>query len=133
MDLEKNIRPGYEYHHFGIPTDIPREGERYSPTFKVYLTDGNNPFRIQWLRFEKESPFPELFKTQPHVAFKVKNLDEAIDGENVIVKPFYPFENFRVAVIEVEGAPIELIETSLTENEIWNTSHHNSLMYPEED
>tara|TARA_Y100000766_G_scaffold176950_1_gene151944 strand:- start:937 stop:1062 length:126 start_codon:yes stop_codon:yes gene_type:complete len=37
-----------------------------------------------------------------------------------------------VAIIEEEGIPIELIETELTEDEIWGEPKANSVIYPEE-
>lgn len=123
----------YTYHHMGIPSNEKRAGERYSPTYKMHTTDGNNPFRIQWHRFEPDSPLHPLIKEKPHVAFKVDDLDVAIKGETVILDPYYPFENFRVAIIEVDNVPIELIETTLSEEEIWATDNKSgSKLYPEE-
>ncbi|CUH96769.1 hypothetical protein P22_2880 [Propionispora sp. 2/2-37] len=121
----------YYYHHTGIPTTKPREGERYSPTFKMYTTGGHNDFRIQWHRFEEGCPLHPLIQSMPHVAFKVDNLDEAIAGKVILMEPYYPFDGYRVATIEIEGAPVELIETSLSEKEIWCDSlHQNSVLYP---
>jgi hypothetical protein len=59
-------------------------------------------------------------------------IDEAISGRNVLLEPYYPFEGFRVAIIEVEGAPVELIETNLSEEEIWSFSKKGSVIYPTE-
>ena len=118
----------------GIPTDKKHSEERYSPVYKMYSTDGNNPFRIQWHRFESDSPLHPLLKNKPHVAFKVDNLDEALIGETVILEPYYPLKNFRVAAIEVDGVPIELIETTLSEKDIWETDNkQGSNLYPNED
>ena len=122
----------YKYHHLGIPTSTPKPGEKYSSTFKMYTTDGNNPFRIQWHRFEKGCPLHPLIQSTPHVAFKVKSIDEAILGRTILLEPYYPFEGFRVAMIEIEGAPVELIETELSEEEIWGKSHKGSVVYPED-
>ena len=63
-----------------------------------------------------------LIQSVPHVGFKVDSIDEAIKGKKVILEPYYPFAGFRVAMIEVDGAPVELIETSLSEEEIWSGS-----------
>ncbi len=123
----------YEYHHTGIPTDQPQAGEKYSSTFKMYTTSGNNPFRIQWHRFEKGCPLHPLIQSVPHVAFKVSSIDEAIKGKKVILEPYFPFEGFRVAMVEIDGAPVEFIETQLSEQEIWGESHKGSVIYPEND
>ena len=122
----------YEYHHMGIPTDIPRAGEKYSSTFKMYTSGGeNSEFRIQYHRFAEDSPLHPLLKTMPHVAFKVSDLLMAIKGKEVILGPYEPFPGFKVAAIIESGAPIELIETTLSEEDIWYSEHQNSVIYPE--
>lgn len=123
----------YEYHHMGIPTTQVREGEKYSSTFKMYTSGGQgSEFRIQYHRFEEDSPLHPLIKTVPHVAFKVDSIDEAIEGKTVILGPYFPFAGFRVAIIDDNGTPIEFIETTLSEEEIWYGSKQNSVIYPEE-
>jgi len=122
----------YQYHHMGIPVTEPREGERYSSTMKMYTSGGESPLRIQWHRFEEDCPLHPLVKTKPHVAFKVDSIDDAVKGKNVILEPYFPFEGFRVAMVEIEGAIIEFIETDLPEEVIWNDkAHKNSVLYPE--
>lgn len=95
--------------------------EYYFESYKVYLTPyDTSEFHIQWCRYEEGSTFPELVKTIPHVAFIVDNLEEAIKGKKVLYRPFTPVENWHVAFIEECGAPVELIETTLTEEQIGN-------------
>jgi hypothetical protein len=120
----------YEYHHIGIPTKKKKPNERYSSTFKMYTTEGDNDFRIQWHRFEEGCPLHPLLQTVSHVAFKVSDLKKAIVGKKILLDPYYPFKGFLVAVIEVDGAPVELIETHLSEEDIWKASHANSNIYP---
>ncbi len=68
-----------KYHHIGIPTRTPREGETYLEKFRLYATDHRqNPYGIQWMRYESDSPLPELVKIIPHVAFEVENLEQAL-------------------------------------------------------
>lgn len=122
----------YEYHHMGIPTTQPRENERYSATFKMYTSGGESEFRIQYHRYEDDSPLHSLIKTVPHVAFKVDNIEKAIVGKKVLLGPYFPFAGFCVAIIDDNGTPIELIETTLSEEEIWSGSHKKSVIYPEE-
>jgi hypothetical protein len=123
----------YEYHHMGIPTDKPQKDEKYSSTFKMYTTSGKNQFHIQWHRFEKGCPLHPLIQSVPHVAFKVNSIEEAIKGKKTLLGPYYPFEGFRVAMVEIDGAPVEYIETNLSEEEIWGENHIGSVIYPESD
>ena len=123
----------YEYHHMGIPTAAIRENERYSSTFRMYTSDaaGSN-FHVQWHRFEQDSPLHPLIQSFPHVAFKVTSIDQAIEGKKVLLGPYFPFEGFRVVMIEDGGIPVEFIETNLTEEEIWSGVKKPSWMYPEQ-
>jgi hypothetical protein len=100
-----------KYHHIGIPTPIPKPGETYLEKLKIHCTDhGSNPFGIQWMRYESDSPLPELVKTVAHVAFEVDDLEAAIAGKEVIIEPNSPSEGVMVAFIVEEGAPVELLE-----------------------
>ena len=100
-----------KYHHLGIPTDIPRKGETYLEKFKVFATDHeSNPYGIQWMRYEPGSPLPELVKTVPHVAFKVDNLEKALEGKEILIEPNSPSEGVTVAFIVDDGAPVEFLQ-----------------------
>jgi hypothetical protein len=100
-----------KYNHVGIPTTGPFEGEIPVPHLKVTVSDHqNNPFGIQWQRYWDDAPYPELIKTVPHVAFEVDDLTEALRDQKVIVPPNSPSRGVLVAMIEVNGAPVELMQ-----------------------
>ena len=100
-----------KFNHIGLPADGTFEGEIDLPHLKVTVSDHqNNPFGIQWQRYWPESPCPELVKRVAHVAFEVDDLDAALAGRNVIIAPNSPGKGVRVAFIEVNGAPVELLE-----------------------
>ena len=100
-----------KFSHIGIPVTNSFEGEIDLPHLKMTVSDHeNNPYGIQWQRYWKDAPYPELVKNIPHVAFIVKNLREEIKGKNIIIEPNSPSEGLTVAFIEVNGAPVELME-----------------------
>jgi hypothetical protein len=104
---------GWKYHHLGIPTAREMPDERYIPRFKFYVSGfDNSPFGIEWMRFEKDSPISKLIQSVPHLAFEVDDLEHelAIHDLKIITEPNITFEGIRVAMIEHDGAPIELIE-----------------------
>lgn len=102
-----------KYHHIGIPTRERREDEQYLPEFKVHVTSfDRSPFGVEWLRFEDDSPTPDLVKLVPHVAFEVPDLESAIAGKRVLIEPNSPSQGVRVAFIVDDGAPIEFLEFS---------------------
>jgi len=82
-------------------------GERYSSTFKMYTSDGSDTsFRVQYHRFEPDSSLHPLIKTMTHVAFKIDNIDELIKNRPVLLRPYVPFPDFHVAIVEINGMPI---------------------------
>ena len=99
-----------KYHHLGIPTLGRFEGEIDLPHLKMTVSDhANNLFGIQWQRYWKDAPYPDLVKTMPHVAFEVPDLEAALKGRKVIIQPNRPSDGLTVAFIEINGAPIELM------------------------
>jgi len=101
----------YHYHHLGIPTREKKEGEIYLEQFKVYVCGyERSPYGIKWMRFEADCPLPELVRTVPHVAFRVSNLEAALEGKEVLIAPNSPSEGVRVAFIVDNGAPVEFLE-----------------------
>ena len=98
-------------HHVGIPTDQRHDNETYLVDAKLYVTDATaSPNRIEWLRFEADSPMPELLKTTAHIAYSVDDLEVELADKQVLLTPFTPMEGVTVAFIIEEGAPIELMQ-----------------------
>lgn len=104
-----------KFNHIGIPTDAAFDGEIPLPHLKVTVSDHkNNPFGIQWQRYWSDAPYPDLVKRVAHVAFEVNDLDAALAGHKIIIAPNSPSRGVRVAFIEVNGAPVELLEVDRT-------------------
>jgi hypothetical protein len=100
-----------QYNHVGIPTTSRFDGEIPLARLKVTVSDHqNNPFGIQWQRDWDGAPYPDLVKTVPHVAFEVDDLADAIRDQRVIIDPNSPSTGVLVAFIEVNGAPVELMQ-----------------------
>jgi ketosteroid isomerase-like protein len=100
-----------KYHHLGIPTTTPREGEYYLEAADLHVYDyRHSPYGVEWIRFGPRSTSPDLVKTVAHVAFEVDDLEAALAGKDVIIPPSCPSEGVRVAFIADEGAPVELLQ-----------------------
>jgi len=101
------------FHHLGIPTDKPRPGEEYLARFKVYCSGfETSPYGVEWMRFEPDSPLPELVKTVPHLAFEVDDLEAELVGREILIAPNQPSPGLTVAFIVDNGAPIEFLKFS---------------------
>lgn len=100
-----------KYHHLGIPTAIPHDGERYLEKFGMHVSGyEESPYNIEWMRFEPDSPIHPLIQKIPHIAFEVDDLEKAIEGKEVIVEPNSPSEGVIVAFIVENGAPVEFLQ-----------------------
>ncbi|PCI33667.1 MAG: hypothetical protein COB60_07485 [Flavobacteriaceae bacterium] len=99
-----------KFDHVGIPTTVVQANENYMEGAKLFITDyANSPNRIEWLRFESGSEFPELIQTTAHIAYQVSDLQAEMEGKKVLIEPFSPKEGLTIAFVEEEGAPIELM------------------------
>lgn len=100
----------YRYDHFGVPIPKKREGMVYFPEYKVWCSSyENDPYRIEWIYFEKGSPFAPLIQTISHVCFIVKDIEKATWNKKLLLKPTY-YDGYYMAFIEEEGIPIEFIQ-----------------------
>jgi hypothetical protein len=108
------LKTNWKYHHLGLPADKPMKGEKYIKAFKFYHAGfEQSEFGIEWMRYDKDCPLPEIVKTLPHLAFEVDDITEALKGRKVIIEPNSPSEGNVVAFIEEDGLPIELIQTGV--------------------
>ena len=115
--MKKNVK--YEFHHLGIPVQGSEDQVVFSEVAGMYTTDNPGKFRIQWHRFTENSTLHPLIKTVPHVAFRVDNLSEAIKGESLLLGPYEPIDDYFVAIINDSGVPVEFIQTTLSDDELW--------------
>ena len=104
---------GRRFHHLGVPMQEMVQGERYIPQLKFYVAGfDRNPFGVEWMRFEKGCPMPDIIQKIPHLAFEVDDLDYELERRDftILVPPNEPSGGVRVAMIEYQGAPVELME-----------------------
>jgi hypothetical protein len=75
--------------------------------FKMYVLGfESSPYVIQWMRFDADSPLPEIVKSVRHVAFEVDDLEAALEGKRILIPPNHPSEGVRMAMIVDSGAPV---------------------------
>lgn len=115
-------KPGvtYEFHHLGIPTNDEQPDEYYSSKFDLWSADVKNTrINAQFHRFGKNTPLHPLMAKYPHVAFKVNDIEKAIEGEEVIMEIYEPIPGYKAAMINDAGIPVEFIQTDLTDEELY--------------
>jgi hypothetical protein len=104
---------GWRYHHLGIPTTVPRSQEEHLSHLKIHVSGfATSPFGIEWMRFDPDCAISDIVRTVPHIAFEVDNLEDALEGRELLGEVSSPSKGVRVAMFIHDGVPIELLEFS---------------------
>jgi hypothetical protein len=114
------------FHHIGLPTAQPQPGETYVEDTKVWVTDpADHPYRVEFLRFEPDSPVTGPIRDMPHVAYRIDDMDNALKGEDIVLAPFSPMPGLRVAFFMKDGAVIEYMDFEGTATEFAHLKHNH--------
>ncbi|MFT8555679.1 hypothetical protein [Liquorilactobacillus hordei] len=126
-----------KFHHIGKPVALETIKDnidtKYSELYDMYSLDMENNLSlpIELHAFGPKSSLDKRIQTMPHVAFTVNDLNHALKENEIIMPKYTPFKDYTCAMILVNNQPIELIETTLTEREIWgNGIFKDSILYP---
>lgn len=101
-----------EYMHIGIPITNKKPDMTYYEGAKFWVSNVDDyEYKIEYLKFEEGTPFPEILHRNPHVAYKVDDLEKYVaDADEVIVEPMMANEKDRLAFVVKDGAILELYE-----------------------
>ncbi len=100
-----------QFDHIGIPSNEKRSGERFVPATRVWRTDFNeHPFRVEWLRFEPDSPVTGPVREMPHVAYRVDDIGAAAEGLKVLLEPFDVGPRIVGFYQTADGAVVEFVQ-----------------------
>jgi hypothetical protein len=100
------------FDHIGVVTDEPKARESWVEATRVWVTSPrDHPYNVEFLRFEPDTPVTGPLRTQPHVAYRVASVDEAIRGHTVVLEPFDVADGFvRAAFVDVGGVLVEFMQ-----------------------
>jgi hypothetical protein len=105
------MRGTRRFHHVGVITDLVQPGEVYVAETRVHVTNpSEHPYRVEYLRFEPDSPVTGPVRNQPHMAFEVEDLEAELAGAHVLLGPFRAMEGLRVAFVLQDGAVFEFMQ-----------------------
>ena len=125
------------FHHIGKPVPLEKIKEnkdtKYSPIFDMYSLDMKNDLSIpiEPHAFGENSSLDARIQKETHIAFKVNDIEAALQGKEIVMSLYQPFAGYRCARVIVNRQLIELIETTLSESEIWGDGiFKDSILYP---
>ena len=99
-----------QFEHIGLITTEPKPGESFVEATRVWRTNYlEHPWRVEWLRFEPDSPVTGPVREQPHVAYRVEDIEAAARGLKVLLEPFDVGPRIVGFYQTPDGAVIELV------------------------
>jgi hypothetical protein len=109
------------FDHVGLITDERKAGESWVEATRVWVTNPRaDPFHIEWLRFEPDSPVTGPLRTEPHVAYRVPDVYAAVEGHDVLAEPFDVGNGFvTVSFVQVGGTVVEFMQYADPDEEGW--------------
>ena len=109
------------FDHIGLITDEAKPGESWVEATRVWVTSPReHPFNVEWLRFEPDTPVTGPLRTEPHVAYRVDDVQAALQGLDVLAEPFDVGDGFlTVAFAVVDGAVVEFMQYANRDEEGW--------------
>lgn len=100
-----------QFDHIGLITTQRKAGETFVPATRVWRTDfQTHPFRVEWLRFESDSPVTGPVREMPHVAYRVEDIERAAEGLKVLLEPFDVGPRIVCFYQTDDGAVVELVK-----------------------
>jgi hypothetical protein len=109
------------FDHVGLITEEKRAGESWVEATRVWVTSPRaHPFHVEWLRFESDTPVTGPLRTEPHVAYRVADVNVAVEGHEVLAEPFDVGDGFAtVAFVQIDGAVVEFMQYANPTEEGW--------------
>ena len=111
-----------EFDHVGIITTEKKPGEVFVEATRVWITNLEaHPYRVEWLRFEPDSPVTGPLREMPHIGYRVQSVEaihEASKGLKVLLEPFDAGMLHRYVVarnVDVRGSGTADYERSVFE------------------
>jgi hypothetical protein len=101
-----------QFDHIGVITEEKQDAETWVEATRVWVTSPRaHSHHVEFLRFESDTPVTGPLRTEPHVAYRVANLEAAMGDAEVLLAPFTVGDGFaRVAFVRLDGALIEYME-----------------------
>jgi len=100
------------FDHIGIPTTETKDGAVWLESDRVWVTNPrDHPLNIEWVRYAPNSPMHPRLQESFHLAYRVADLEHALEGSAVIVPPLDLGMGFAtIAFVEIDGVVVDLMQ-----------------------
>jgi hypothetical protein len=109
------------FDHIGVVTDDKQRRESFVESTRCWVTSPrDHPYNVEFLRYEPDSPVAGPLRTEPHVAYRVDDVDRAVEGHEALLEPFDVGNGFvRVAFVLIDGVIVEFMQYANPDEEGW--------------
>ena len=109
------------FDHVGLVTEVRQPNESWVEATRVWVTSPRaHPFNVEFLRFEPDSPVTGPLRSDPHVAYRVHDVERALEGHTVLLEPFDVGNGFlKVAFVDAGGVMVEFMQYASPNEEGW--------------
>ena len=102
-----------EYMHIGIPVLNKKPNMIFNEWGQFWVNESVDEYdyKIEYLKFEEGTRFPEILSKLFHVAYKVDDMDPYLEkADQIVFGPERLDEKVRLAFVFMDDALIELYE-----------------------
>ena len=109
------------FDHIGVVTEVKQPDESWVAATRVWVTSPRaHPYNVEFLRFEPDSPVTGPLRNEPHVAYRVADVERATEGHTVLLEPFDVGNGFlTVAFVDAGGVLVEFMQYANPDEERW--------------
>ncbi len=95
------------YLHTGIPVGAKLEGMTFMEALRVWISN-NEEYGIEYLYWEKDTPCAHRMVTEPHVAYKVADVEAAVkaSGGKVLLPKMSLGGTVAIAFVSIDNGPV---------------------------
>lgn len=98
----------YQFDHVGITTTEPQPDENWVEQSKLWVTNpGNHPEHIEFLRYRDDSTVPAIIRNNPHIAYRVDDLQPHLRGVEILISSFIVGDFLEVVFVLKYGVVFE--------------------------
>jgi hypothetical protein len=95
------------YLHTGIPVAAKMDGMNYMEALRVWICN-DAEYGIEYLYWEKDTPAAYRMVAEPHVAYKVADVDAAVkeSGGKVLLPKMELGGGVAIAFVSIDNGPV---------------------------
>lgn len=99
----------FVFDHVGITTKEQQPQEDWVEQSKIWVTNPrNHPEHIEFLRYREDSTVPAIIRDNPHIAYRVDDIEPLLSSvDEILIPPFIVGDFLEVVFVLKHGTVFE--------------------------